>query len=140
MKRIASSARMGAVVAMVAALGSGMAVSAASAVADGTAENGAAAATAGFSEWQRIESHELDALRGREGFKDLVNVQSTQNLEAAVSDSSFTAGTIATGGITVEAGALDNFSGVGLFNMVTGNGNAVNSGVSISIYMPMQTP
>lgn len=138
MKRIASSVRTSAAVAMMAALGSGMAVSTA-AVADGTADNGATVA-AGFGEWQQVEGHELDELRGREGFKDLVNVESTQNLEAAVSDSSFTAGTIATGGITVEAGALGNFSGVGLFNMVTGNGNAVNSGVSISIYMPMQTP
>jgi len=138
MKRIASSVRTGAMVTMMAALASGMAVSA-SAVADGIAENDGTT-TVGFGEWQLVDNGELDELRGREGFKDLVNVQSTQNLEAAVSDSSFTAGTIATGGITVEAGALDNFSGVGLFNMVTGNGNAVNSGVSISIYMPMQAP
>lgn len=136
MKRSATRVRTGAMVALVAALGSGLAVSV-PAVAESVDE---ATGASGFAAWQRVEGHELEALRGREGFKDLVNVQSTQNLEAAVSDASFTAGTIATGGITVEARAMDNFSGVGLFNMVTGNGNAVNSGVSISIYMPMQTP
>ncbi|GGX83628.1 hypothetical protein GCM10007160_08580 [Litchfieldella qijiaojingensis] len=83
-----------------------------------------------------VDIQELEQLRGREGFKNLVNVQSIQHLESAVSEASFTAGTIMSGGITVEAQALDNFSGVGLFNMMTGNSNAVALGVSISVYAP----
>ncbi|WP_163557885.1 hypothetical protein [Halomonas sp. NO4] len=94
----------------------------------------------GFATLQEVDGGELEQLRGREGFKDLVSVQSIQNMEAAVSDASFTAGTIITGGVNVEAGAMDGFSGIGNFNFLTGNGNAVNTGVSISIYAPVNNP
>ncbi|SDI91224.1 hypothetical protein [Billgrantia gudaonensis] len=94
----------------------------------------------GFAALQEVGGGELERLRGREGFRDLVSVQSVQNMEAAVSDASFTAGTIVTGGIRVEAGAMERFSGIGQFNMLTGNGNAVNTGVTISIYAPVQNP
>lgn len=90
----------------------------------------------GFDSLNSIDPQELEQLRGREGFKNLVNVQSIQNMESVVSGASFTAGTIVSGGITVEAQALDNFSGVGLFNMMTGNSNAVAMGVNISVYAP----
>ncbi|EPC00716.1 hypothetical protein L861_13060 [Litchfieldella anticariensis FP35 = DSM 16096] len=90
----------------------------------------------GFDALNSIDPQELEQLRGREGFKNLVNVQSIQNMESVVSGASFTAGTIVSGGITVEAQALDNFSGVGLFNMMTGNSNAVAMGVNISVYAP----
>ncbi|GHC28964.1 hypothetical protein [Aidingimonas halophila] len=89
----------------------------------------------GFAAAERLEGAELDSLRGREGFADITNVQSIQNLDASVSHSSFHADTIRSGAITIEAQALENFGGIGLFNLVTGNNNAVNSGVGVSIYM-----
>ncbi|WP_148252377.1 hypothetical protein [Aidingimonas lacisalsi] len=89
----------------------------------------------GFDTVEKIDGDILETLRGKEGFVNLTNVQSIQNLDASVSHSSFYADTIRSGAITIEAQALENFGGIGLFNLVTGNNNAVNSGVGVSIYM-----
>ena len=92
--------------------------------------------TKGFDAFHRIEASELQDVTGREGFRDLINVQSIQSLEAAAKGASFTAGTIVSGSINVEANAMDNVSGITLMNLMTGHANAVSTGVSISIYAP----
>lgn len=93
-------------------------------------------ATTSFDAFDSIESSELESISGREGFRDLVNVQSIQNMEAVAHGASFTADTIVSGNITVEANAMNNVSGITLMNLMTGNANAVSTGVSISIYAP----
>jgi hypothetical protein len=93
-------------------------------------------AATGFDALHRIEARELQSITGREGFRDLVNVQSIQNMEAVAQGASFTADTIVSGNITVEANAMNNVSGITLMNLMTGNANAVSTGVSISIYAP----
>ncbi|MCE8024013.1 MULTISPECIES: hypothetical protein [Halomonadaceae] len=90
----------------------------------------------GFAELQHIDASELETISGREGFRDLVNVQSIQNLESAAKGASFTADTIVSGNITIEANAMDRISGITLMNLMTGHANAVSTGVSISIYAP----
>ncbi|MCE9662133.1 hypothetical protein LY622_01640 [Halomonas sp. M5N1S17] len=90
----------------------------------------------GFDALQHIDAGELEIISGREGFRDLVNVQSIQNMEAAAKGASFTAGTIVSGNITIEANAMDRISGITLMNLMTGHANAVSTGVSISIYAP----
>jgi hypothetical protein len=84
-----------------------------------------------FPELPVADASELDALRGMNG-DTRINVQSTQQLEATVSGSSFTAGTINGGSVTFAEHSLDNFSGIGLFNVVTGNNNAVDSAVGVT--------
>ncbi|MFQ3788640.1 hypothetical protein [Halomonas sp. A29] len=92
--------------------------------------------TTGFEALHHMEVSELEGVTGREGFRDLVNVQSIQNMEAAAKGASFTAGTIVSGNITIEANAMDRVSGITLMNLMTGHANAVSTGVSISIYAP----
>mgnify|MGYP003659164991 CR=1 FL=1 len=86
----------------------------------------------GFAALDVLETQDLADLSGRD---NLTNVQSIQELDASVSNSTFTVGTMLTGAITIEQHALDHFAGVGLFNVFTGNNNAVNSAVGISIYL-----
>lgn len=86
----------------------------------------------GFAALDVLETQDLAGLSGRD---NLTNVQSIQELDATVSNSTFTVGTLLTGAITIEQHALDHFDGVGLFNIFTGNNNAVNSAVGISIYL-----
>ena len=86
----------------------------------------------GFAALDVLETQDLAELSGRD---NLTNVQSIQELDATVSNSTFTVGTMVTGAITIEQHALDHFAGVGLFNIFTGNNNAVNSAVGISIYV-----
>ncbi|MGR2738570.1 hypothetical protein ACUY1T_08990 [Billgrantia sp. Q4P2] len=92
--------------------------------------------TTEFDALHRIEVSELESVTGREGFRDLVNVQSIQNMEAVAKGASFTADTIVSGNITIEANAMDRISGITLMNLMTGHANAVSTGVSISIYAP----
>ena len=82
-----------------------------------------------------IETDHMAELSGRNGNTNLTNVQSIQELEATISGSSFNADTINTGAITIEQHALDNFDGIGLFNILTGNNNAVDAAVGVSIYL-----
>lgn len=84
-----------------------------------------------FPELPVAGAAELDALRGMNG-NTRINVQSTQDLDATVTGSSFTAGTINGGSVTFAEHSLDNFSGIGLFNVVTGNNNAVDSAVGVT--------
>lgn len=87
--------------------------------------------TAGFSGLPVADSAELDGLRGMNG-DTRISVQSRQDLEATVTGSSFSAGTINGGSVTFAERSLDNFSGIGLFNIVTGNNNAVDSAVGVT--------
>ncbi len=78
-----------------------------------------------FDQLQSIDPQELAAQRGRDS-NSRVTVQNNQTLSAIISDTAFTAGEINSGSVQLESGALNNFSGVGLFNFVTGNGNAID--------------
>ncbi len=77
---------------------------------------------------------ELDALRGMNG-DTRIRVETNQQLNASVTGSSFTAGTITGGSVTFAENALENFSGIGLFNVVTGNNNAVDSAIGVTFNM-----
>lgn len=74
---------------------------------------------------------ELDTLRAQSG-NTQITVQSNQDLSASVTGSSFTVDTLNSGSVTIAEHALDNFSGIGLFNIVTGNNNAVNSAIGVT--------
>ncbi|PAU77365.1 hypothetical protein [Halomonas salipaludis] len=117
-------------------LGAALLVTGVWALADGTPA--IAPSSDGFAAFETLEEQELDHLYGREGGFNLVNVQSIQHLDAAVTGASFTAGTIVSGNVVIENRALDNFSGIGLFNIMTGHSNAVSTGVNISVYAPTQ--
>jgi hypothetical protein len=97
-----------------------------------------AAATVGqsdeFEQWSPIGAQELSEVRGRDG-DSIVTVQSNQTLSATISETTFTAGAINSGPVQLETGALDNFNGVGLFNFVTGNGNAIDAAIGVNIYL-----
>lgn len=84
-----------------------------------------------FSGLPVTETPELDNLRGQAG-NTQITVQSNQELNASVTGSSFNVGTLNSGAVSIGEHALDNFSGVGLFNIVTGNNNAVNAGIGIT--------
>lgn len=86
---------------------------------------------AGFSGLTVANSAELDEMRGMNG-DTRITVQSRQDLDATVTGSSFSAGTINGGSVTFAEHSLDNFSGIGLFNIVTGNNNAVDSAVGVT--------
>lgn len=77
---------------------------------------------------------ELEALRGMNG-DTRIRVETNQELNASVTGSSFTAGAINGGSVTFAENALENFSGIGLFNVVTGNNNAVDSAIGVTFNM-----
>ena len=89
-------------------------------------------ATEGLDTLQTLEMEQLDNLRGRNA---QTNVQSIQELDATVSNSSFAVDTMTTGGITIEQHALENFKGIGVFNIFTGHNNAVDAAVGISVFL-----
>lgn len=79
-----------------------------------------------------LEDSSLDTLRGRDGDTS-ITVQNNQSVQATVNGSMIEAGTINSGSVTFSENALDNFSGVGLFNVVTGNNNAVDAAIGVTI-------
>lgn len=87
-----------------------------------------------FEQLTPIDAQELSTVRGRDG-NSIVTVQSHQNLSATISETTFNAGEINSGTVQLERGALDNFNGVGLFNFVTGNGNAIDAAIGVNIYL-----
>jgi hypothetical protein len=87
-----------------------------------------------FEQLSPIGAQELSEVRGRDG-DSIVTVQSNQTLSATISETTFTAGAINSGPVQLENGALDNFNGVGLFNFVTGNGNAIDAAIGVNIYL-----
>lgn len=95
-------------------------------------------ASAGFGAVPSLELQELESTRGMDGnIIHLNNVQSIQEMEANVSNPNFTVigGDMVTGGITFENNSLSGFSGTGIFNGITGNGNAVNNAIGISVFI-----
>lgn len=81
-----------------------------------------------------IDPQELAEQRGRDG-DSIVIVQSNQNLTATINDTAFNANEINSGPVQLDSGALQGFSGVGLFNFVTGNGNAIDAAIGVNIYL-----
>lgn len=97
-------------------------------------------AAGGFAALQSMPTETLDQTRGRDGVNvhlDQVNVQSIQDMQAISAGSSFnvTNGDMSTGNITFESGSMGRYSGTGIFNNVTGNANAVNNAIGISVYI-----
>ncbi|MGH2567224.1 MAG: hypothetical protein ACRDGA_02715 [Bacteroidota bacterium] len=88
----------------------------------------------GFAGLAVIEEHELEKLRGGD-FDTVTTVQSNQELGATVIGGQFIANTLANGAITVGEGALENFSGVGLFVNNTGNGNAIDAALGVTFHL-----
>jgi hypothetical protein len=87
-----------------------------------------------FAQMAPIDAQELAAERGRDG-DSMVIVQSNQKLSATITDTAFTANQINSGPVQLENGALKDFNGVGLFNFVTGNGNAIDAAIGVNIYL-----
>ena len=78
-----------------------------------------------------MDPNELDGVRGREG-SQTVTVATEQELTATVVGGSITAGTVTTGGVSFDEGALDGFGGIGVFNVVTGNNNSVQAAIGVT--------
>lgn len=95
----------------------------------GTAEFGADESA--FSDAGVVNLQDLSDLRGREGGMS-VTVATDQELNAAVVGGAITADHFATGGVSFGENAFDNFGGVGLVNVVTGNNNAVEAAIGVT--------
>jgi len=78
-----------------------------------------------------VDSASLEALRGRAGDTS-ITLESNQDLRSTVNGSLIQAGSMVSGAVTIEERAMDNFSGVGLFNIVTGSNNAVDAAIGIN--------
>ena len=91
--------------------------------------------TQGFDNNKPLEVEELQEARGREGI-NLTNVQSIQNVDTSVESTKFNVGgDVVSGNVNIEANSMNSFSGVGVFNITTGNANAVSGAVGISVYI-----
>ena len=92
----------------------------------------------GFAAMEGIDLAEMDQARAREGaaIVNLTSVKSVQNMNAAVTDTSFDiGGDMVSGNISFAPDALGSFSGTGIFSAVTGNGNSINNAVGISVFI-----
>ena len=88
--------------------------------------------TGEFDSLTNLQAVDLGGARGRAG-DTIITVESNQDLKASITGSSFEVGTINSGGVSFSDGSLDNFSGIGLFNVVTGNNNAVNTSIGVTV-------
>jgi hypothetical protein len=61
-----------------------------------------------------------------------VTVATDQELTASVVGGAITADNFTTGGVTFGENAFDNFGGVGLVNVVTGNNNAIEAAIGVT--------
>ncbi len=88
-----------------------------------------------FTSVDVIAVDEMEEVRGRD--RDTVVVlQNNQTQSASISDTSFdVGGDIKNGSIQFDTGALENFNGIGLFNNVSGNGNAIDAAIGVNIYL-----
>ncbi len=84
-----------------------------------------------FARLRVIEPEDLDNLRGREG-DQRTTLMNLQDLEATAYSNLINANSVTSGAVTIQEHALDNFHGVGLFNFVTGNNNAVDAAIGIT--------
>lgn len=85
----------------------------------------------GFAELATLEPSGLESLRGRAGDSN-ISLTSQQDLQATVNGSLIEAGTMTSGSVTIAERALDNFGGIGLFNIVTGSNNAVDAAIGVN--------
>ena len=90
---------------------------------------------AALTNLEPIATETLNDLRGRESGAVITTVQSNQQLQATITDSTFTADVMNTGSITIAPHALDHFEGIGVFNIFTGHNNAVDAAVGVSIFI-----
>ncbi|WP_192035722.1 hypothetical protein [Halomonas sp. YLGW01] len=91
--------------------------------------------SSGFGDQNSLDMSEMEEARGKEGI-NLTNVQSIQNVDTSVETTSFNVGgDVRTGNVKIEADSLNSFRGVGVFNITTGNANAVSGAVGISVYI-----
>lgn len=91
--------------------------------------------SSGFDESNSLDMEEMQQARGREGI-NLTNVQSIQNIDTSVDTTTFNvSGDVVTGNVNIQPGSLSSYSGVGVFNITTGNANAVSGAVGISVYI-----
>ncbi len=96
------------------------------------------AVTQGFSAMESLEPEVLHETRGKDRqILQLNNVQSIQEMQSTVSDSSFNVvnGNMVSGNINFDANAMGGYSGTGIFSAVTGNGNSINNAVGISVFI-----
>ncbi len=88
-----------------------------------------------FASIDVIAVDELEEVRGRDG-NTIVVLENNQTQSATISDTSFdVGGDINNGSIQFDAGALENFNGIGLFNNVSGNGNAIDAAIGVNVYL-----
>ncbi|WP_156821530.1 hypothetical protein [Halomonas smyrnensis] len=103
------------------------------------AEDVGGSALEGFGALKSMGMESLEQTRGRDGANlhlEQVNVQSIQEMKAISSDASFdVGGNMISGNITFESGSMGHYSGTGIFNNVTGNANAINNAIGISVYI-----
>ncbi|RAR59547.1 MULTISPECIES: hypothetical protein [Halomonadaceae] len=99
------------------------------------ADASASSTSTGFDDSNSLGMEEMQEARGREGI-NLTNVQSIQNIDTSVDTTSFNvSGDVVTGSVNIQADSLNSYSGVGVFNITTGNANAVSGAVGISVYI-----
>lgn len=88
-----------------------------------------------FASVDVIAVEELEQVRGRDR-DTIVVLENNQTQSATISDTSFdVGGDINNGSIQFDAGALENFNGIGLFNNVSGNGNAIDAAIGVNVYL-----
>lgn len=91
----------------------------------------------GFGAMPTLDQHEMESARGKDGIHIFhVNAaQSIQNMSATVINPNFQVinGDMVSGNITFENNAMGFYSGTGIFNAITGMGNAVNNAIGISV-------
>lgn len=88
-----------------------------------------------FASVDVIAVEELEKVRGRD--RDTIVVQQNNQTQTAnITDTSFdVGGDMNNGSIQFDTGALDNFNGIGLFNNVSGNGNAIDAAIGVNVYL-----
>ncbi len=94
----------------------------------------ASAADDDFASVAVMAAEELNEVRGRDR-DTIVVLQNNQTQSANISETSFNADQINSGAVQLDSHALDNFNGVGLFNFVTGNGNAIDAAIGVNVYL-----
>ncbi|MDI4636404.1 MULTISPECIES: hypothetical protein [Halomonadaceae] len=99
------------------------------------ADTSVSSTATGFDDSNSLDMEEMQQERGREGI-NLTNVQSIQNIDTSVDTTSFNvSGDVVTGNVNIQPDSLNSYSGVGVFNITTGNANAVSGAVGISVYI-----
>jgi hypothetical protein len=86
-----------------------------------------------FANLNEMDANALDDSRGADS--NTVIVTSQQDFNAAVHGSEFNVGAMNNGDINLGNGAFDNFNGIGVNVLNTGNSNGFSVGVGVSVYL-----